>query len=96
MVRTFSDKFISDADAEKIKEVFTMTKVDRLLAEDKRKAVEKAVGEAVDETSKKIAQNMLKDGDSVKKVSKNTGLSMSIVKKLLEAVEESSNRVAML
>ena len=100
MVWTFSDKFISDEDAARLKEELNMTKVDRLYAEEKRKAVEKAVNETrketADETSKKIAQNMLKDGDSVKKVSKNTGLSMSIVKKLLEAVEESSNRVAML
>ena len=108
MVWTFSDKFISDADAEKIKEVFTMTKVDRLLAEDKRKAVEKAVGVAVEENTKTvtekvtnnvsthIAENMLIDGDPIEKVSKNTGLSLATVKNLLKSIEQKGVRIATL
>ena len=68
-----------------------MTKVERLYEEEKQQAVKQAVKKAVEEntvdTSRRIAINMLRGGDSEEKVSSCTGLSPEFVRKLaLEAV----------
>lgn len=42
----FSDKFFTDEDAARIKEVLTMTKVDRFYYEEGRKALEKIKGKS--------------------------------------------------
>lgn len=83
MLLAFTDKFIGEEDARKIKEVIKMTKVERLYEEEKQEAVKKAV----DENTGRIAINMLRGGDSEEKVSSCTGLSPEVVKQLaLEAV----------
>ena len=57
LIYAFSDKFITNKDADRIKEVLAMTKVDRLYAEERREAVEKAVME----TTKDVTQKVTKD-----------------------------------
>ena len=100
LIWTFSDKFITDEDAERVKEELNMTKVDRLYAEEKRKAVEettRTVTEKVtNNVSTHIAENMLIDGDPIEKVSKNTGLSLATVKNLLKSIEQRGVRIATL
>ncbi|MBO5597854.1 MAG: hypothetical protein J5943_04560 [Oribacterium sp.] len=90
MMLVFSDKFITNEDTEKIKEVLTMTKLDRLYAEEKRQAVDTAVSKAVADTTEsittRIAKNFLKSGDSVEKVSANTGLPISQVLQLSQSL----------
>lgn len=94
MIWVFADKFITENDSDKIKEALTMTKVDRLYAEEKRQAVEAAVADttaSVTETvthdvTVTIARNFLKSGDSVEKVAENTGLSIDSVKELQMAL----------
>ena len=90
MMLVFSDKFITNEDTEKIKEVLTMTKLDRLYAEEKRQAVDTAVSKAVADTTEsittRIAKNLLKSGDSVEKVSANTGLPISQVLQLSKSL----------
>ena len=79
-----SEVFLVDFNGE---EVIRMTKVERLYEEEKQEAVKKAVKEAVDENTGRIAINMLRGGDSEEKVSSCTGLSPEVVKQLaLEAV----------
>jgi hypothetical protein len=67
----FSDKIIREEDARQIKEVLMMTKVERLIYED---------------AAKDIARNLVKDGNSVESVAKNTGLSKEIVIQLAEEI----------
>ena len=59
-----------------------MTKVERLIYED-----------AEAEVSNRIARNLVRDGNSVESVAKNTGLSKEIVIRLAEEIakEKSSN-----
>ena len=78
----FSDKIIREEDARQIKEVLMMTKVERLIYED-----------AEAEVSNRIARNLVRDGNSVESVAKNTGLSKEIVIRLAEEIakEKSSN-----
>lgn len=71
----FTDKIIRDEDAKEIKEVLMMTKVERLIYED-----------AETEVSTRIARNLIYDGNSVESVSKNTGLSLSVVEKIAEDI----------
>ena len=77
-----SDKIIREEDARQIKEVLMMTKVERLIYED-----------AEAEVSNRIARNLVRDGNSVESVAKNTGLSKEIVIRLAEEIakEKSSN-----
>ena len=90
MMLVFSDKFITNEDTEKIKEVLTMTKLDRLYAEEKRQAVDTAVSKAVADTtesvSARIAKNLLRAGISIEKVSENTELPLSQVLQLSQSL----------
>ena len=90
MMLVFSDKFITNEDTEKIKEVLTMTKLDRLYAEEKRQAVDTAVSKAVADTtesvSARIAKNLLRAGISIEKVSENTELPLSQVLQLSKSL----------
>ena len=86
MMLVFSDKFITNEDTEKIKEVLTMTKLDRLYAEEKRQAIDKAVADNTESITTRIAKNFLKSGDSVEKVSANTGLLISQVLQLRQSL----------
>ncbi len=71
----FSDKVIKDEDAERIKEVLMLTKVEKLLIED-----------AEEKTSKRIAKKLLESGVSKNKVVESTGLTMETVKELYKNV----------
>ena len=86
MILVFSDKFITNEDTKKIKEVLTMTKLDRLYAEEKRQAIDKAVADTTESITTRIAKNFLKSGDSVEKVSANTGLPISQVLQLSKSL----------
>ena len=86
MMLVFSDKFITNEDTEKIKEVLTMTKLDRLYAEEKRQAIDKAVAETTESVSARIAKNLLRTGISIEKVSENTELPLSQVLQLSKSV----------
>ncbi len=56
-----------------------MTKVEKLIYD-----------EAKEEVSERIAENLLKDGDSIVHVSKITGLSLDKVNEILEKVKVST------
>lgn len=85
----FSDKIITDDDAERITRRLDMTKIGRLLQEREDKAVNKAVAEAKKEAKKEkkdIAVNFLKTGVSEDKVASCTGLSLKEVQALAAKV----------
>ena len=86
MMLVFSDKFITNEDTEKIKEVLTMTKLDRLYAEEKRQAVDTAVNKAVADTTDHIAKKLLKKGNSVEDVADTTELPVSQVLQLSQSL----------
>ena len=69
-----------------IEEVLTMTKVDRILEEEKRQVIDKAVADNTESITTRIAKNFLKSGDSVEKVSANTGLPISQVLQLSQSL----------
>ena len=73
---TFTDKIIRDEDVEEVRRCIMMTKVENLIYD-----------EAKEEVSERIAENLLKDGDSVEHVSKNTGLSLDKVNEILERIK---------
>ena len=85
-----------------------MTKVDKLLAEDRQRAIDEAVEKTKKDVTKSvtksvtknvtehIAENMIKSGDSPEKVSHDTGLSIEVVKKLIKSIEKASKGVAAL
>ena len=82
----FSDKFITDEDAARIKEVLTMTKVDRLYYEERRKALEEntriVTEDVTGEVSVRIAKKSLLNGHTVKEVAVDTDISLEEVQKL--------------
>lgn len=94
LIYVFSDKFITDEDAERIKEVLTMTKVDRLYYEEKRKALEENTKKVTEDVTKqvtekvtgevtlRIARKSLLNGYSVEEVAANTDLPLEEVQKL--------------
>ena len=98
LIYVFSDKFITDEDADRIKEVLTMTKVDRLYYEERRKAIEentKKVTEDVTErvteqvtqqvtgeVTLRIAKKSLLNGRTVEEVAADTDLPLEEVQKL--------------
>ena len=92
MLLAFTDKFISEKDANRIKEELTMTKVERLYAEEKEAAVRAAVdrntAEVTDTVSKRIAINFLMSGESVENVSKCTDLATDVVENLLKSLQK--------
>ena len=86
MIWVFADKYITEGDSNRIREVLTMTKVDRILEEEKRQAIDKAVADTTESITTRIAKNFLKSGDSVEKVSANTGLPISQVLQLSQSL----------
>ena len=85
----FSDKLITDKDAERIKRRLTMTKIERLFQEEEDKAVAKAKKEAkkeAKEEKKQSAIKFLKTGVSVEKVSECMGLTLKEVQALAAKV----------
>jgi len=86
MIWVFTDKYITEGDSNRIREVLTMTKVDRILEEEKRQAIDKAVADNTESITTRIAKNLLKSGDSVERVSANTGLPISQVLQLSKSL----------
>ena len=82
----FSDIFITDEDAARIKEVLTMTKVDRLYYEERGKALEentrKVTEDVTGEVSVRIAKKSLLNGHTVEEVAVDTDISLEEVQKL--------------
>lgn len=91
LIWTFSDKFITEDDANKIREVLIMTKVDRIFAEEKREAVEKAVNEATvivtQQVTEKIAKSLLLKGNSIEYVASVTEYPIEKIKKIWMSVK---------
>ena len=88
MLLAFTDKFISDDDANRIKEEITMTKVERLFAEEREAAVKAAVDRTTVDVTKRIAMNFLMSGESVENVSKCTDLTEDVVENLLKSLQK--------
>ena len=93
MLKVVTNKFISEEDAKKIKEVIEMTKIDRIFEEEKQKAIAEKVAEkeaekqkAIEEKEKmekeRIARNMLDMGDSDEKVAICVGYTVEQVRAL--------------
>ena len=85
----FSDKIITDKDAERIKRRLTMTKIERLFQEQEDKAVAKAkkeVKKEAKEEKKQSAIKFLKTGVSAEKVSECMGLTLKEVQALAAKV----------
>jgi len=86
----FSDKFITDEDADRIKEVLTMTKVDRLYYEERRKAIEETTKKVTEDVTERvtgevtirIAKKSLLNGRTVEEVAADTDLPLEEVQKL--------------
>ena len=60
LIYVFSDKFITEEDAERIKEVLTMTKVDRLYYEERRKALEENTKKVTEDVTKQVTEQVTK------------------------------------
>ena len=86
MIWVFADKYITEGDSNRIREVLTMTKVDRILEEEKRQAIDKAVADTTESVSARIAKNLLRSGISIEKVSENTELPISQVLQLSQSL----------
>ena len=88
MLAVFVDKFISEEDSEEIRRKLTMSKLERIIEKEKEDAVkdaeEKKEKEKV-QAIEQIAQKLLSQGDSIRKVSDSTGLSISRVEELAAA-----------
>ena len=92
MLWTFTDKFIVKEDINRIREVITMTQVDRLIAEEKEAAVRAAVDrnteEVTNNVTKRIALKLLNKGESVEIVSQCTDLTEDVVENLLKSLKK--------
>ena len=90
LIYVFSDKFITDEDADRIKEVLTMTKVDRLYYEERRKAIEETTRKVTEDVTERvtgevtlrIAKKSLLNGRTVEEVAADTDLPLEEVQKL--------------
>ena len=92
----FCDKVISNEDADEIRRMLMLTKVEQIYEREKQEAVEEAtkrVTERVTESvtvtvtqdvTDRIARNLLNDGYSPESVASNTGLSLSEVFALMK------------
>lgn len=76
----FTDKIISQKDAEEIRRILNMTKVGRIIYEEQLAAINNEV--------RRIAENLLSDGASNEYVNRITGLEMSVVEELAKKVAE--------
>ena len=82
----FCDKVILKEDAEKIRRMLMLTKVEQIIEKEKQDAIDNAVEKNTEKVTKsvteQIAQNLLDSGSSFEFVAKNTGLSLDHVKNL--------------
>ncbi len=76
----FTDKIISQEDAEEIRRMLNMTKVGRIIYEEQM--------EGINNEAKRIAENLLRDGNTLESVVRNTGLDMATVESLAKKVAE--------
>ncbi len=98
-ILVFTDKVISEETAQKIRRrIGMMTKVERIIEQEKIDAVNKAVKEAVKKEQEKadheraqasaqIARNMYNDGMSIESISKYVGLSLTKLEEILAPVK---------
>ena len=86
MIWVFADKYITEGDSNRIREVLTMTKVDRILEEEKRQAIDKAVADNTESITTQIARKLLKKGNSVEDVADTTELPVSQVLQLSQSL----------
>ena len=86
MIWVFADKYITEGDSNRIREVLTMTKVDRILEEEKRQAIDKAVADTTESITTQIARKLLKKGNSVEDVADTTELPVSQVLQLSQSL----------
>ncbi len=93
LLLAFTDKIISKEDRQYIREVITMSGIERMIEQEKRDAVNKAVSEAearaeqkIAETAAQTAKNFLKKGVSVNDVAECTGLPLEKVQELAAAI----------
>ena len=85
----FTDKVIKQKDADRIRRMLMLTKVEQIIAKEMEEAVDKAVRKARREDRKneknklkKIVENLLKRGDSMEEVSECTCLPLKEVEKI--------------
>ena len=88
-ILAFTDKVIGDREAERIRRILMLTKVEQIIENEKQAAVEKAVKETQKEARKKARQTMavvverlLRSGTSANVVSECTGVSMKEVQRI--------------
>jgi len=88
-VLVFTDKVIDKSNAERIRRMIMLTKVEQIIEDEKKEAVNKAVKIADREARKKakadkeeIVIKLLKTGDSAEKIADCTGLSIKEVEAL--------------
>lgn len=79
----FCDKVIDEDDIERIRRAIKMTKWDRLIYNEKM--------DAINESKEEIAINLLQDGMSVDRVSRNTGLDIAVVEELVGKINANQN-----
>ncbi len=76
----FTDKIISQEDAEEIRRILNMTKVGRLIYEEQERAIH--------EDREKIAENLINKNYPIEDISSATGLELSVVEKLAVKISE--------
>ena len=82
----FCDKVISREDAEEIRRIIRMTKFEKLIYDEMMEKVNEAVDKAEKRRTEEIAANLLSDGTSVERTSRNTGLEISVVEEIAKRV----------
>ncbi len=87
----FCDKVILDEDAEKIRRMIMMTKVEQIIEREKQEAIAQATAKTTERVtqsvSEKIARNLIKAGSSAEFIADNTGLSLNFVQGLMASKE---------
>ena len=78
----FCDKVIEPEDAEKIRSMLMLTKVEQIYEQEKLDAIAEKVAETTKSVSENIARNFLKSGSDPEEVAINTGLSLNEVMEL--------------
>ncbi|MCR4892976.1 MAG: hypothetical protein K5989_12440, partial [Lachnospiraceae bacterium] len=82
-----TDKFITSEDAERIWRELSMTKVEKLILEERANALMENTRTVTQSVSSQIASNLLNSGCSVEMVAENTGLSIEEVERLKAKAE---------
>ncbi len=78
----FCDKVIMNEDAEKIRRMLMLTKVEQIIEQEKQEAVAKATADVTISVTDRIATNLLRSGCSPEYVAENTQLSLDAVLEL--------------